>query len=69
MPVEMKAIRFHEYGSSGKLVLESIPRPEPGAGEVLVKVLFAGVNPIDWKLRAGFLKDFMPLLCGVCPGV
>jgi len=61
MPVEMKAIRFHEYGSSGKLVLESIPRPEPGAGEVLVKVLFAGVNPIDWKLRAGFLKDFMPL--------
>ena len=69
MPEEMKAIRFHEYGSSEKLVVESIPRPVPGAGEVLVRVRFAGVNPVDWKLRAGYLKDYMPLNLPFIPGI
>ncbi len=57
----MRAIRYHEYGVSRKLVLETIPRSEPGAGEVLARVEFAGVNPIDWKLRSGLYKDFMPV--------
>jgi NADPH:quinone reductase-like Zn-dependent oxidoreductase len=65
----MKAIRFHEYGDSEKLVLETIPRPEPKANEVLIKVHFAGVNPIDWKLRAGFLKNYMPLQLPFVPGI
>ena len=39
-----------------KLILETLPRPEPKANEVLIEVRFAGVNPIDWKLRAGLLK-------------
>ena len=33
------------------------PNPSSRADEVLVKVHFAGVNPIDWKIRAGYLKD------------
>ena len=69
MSAEIKAIRFHEYGGSEKLVLETIPRPVPGASEVLIKVHFAGVNPVDWKFRAGYLKDFMPLQLPFVPGV
>src|SRR5256886_556140 len=47
---------------SGPEVLkyEDAPRPEPQAGEVLVRVCAAGVNPIDWKVREGDMKDFWP---------
>ena len=40
----MQAIRFHEYGPPDVLRLEDAPRPEPGEGEVLVRVRTAGVN-------------------------
>jgi NADPH:quinone reductase-like Zn-dependent oxidoreductase len=69
MSEQMKAIRFHEYGGSEKLVLESISRPVPKANEVLIKVHFAGVNPVDWKFRAGYLKEYMPLQLPFVPGV
>jgi NADPH:quinone reductase-like Zn-dependent oxidoreductase len=69
MSAEIKAIRFHEYGGSEKLVLETIPRPVPKANEVLIKVHFAGVNPVDWKFRAGYLKDFMPVQLPFVPGI
>ena len=57
----MRAVRFHEYGDPSVLRVDEVPRPRPGAGEVLVKVRVAGVNPIDWKLRSGQLQAFMPL--------
>lgn len=57
----MKAVRFYEYGGSEVLKLEDIDKPEPGAGEIRIAVKAAGVNPIDWKLRAGYMRDFMPL--------
>lgn len=69
MSAAIRAIRFHEYGGSEKLVLETIARPVPKANEVLIKVHFAGVNPVDWKFRAGFLKEFMPLQLPVVPGI
>jgi NADPH:quinone reductase-like Zn-dependent oxidoreductase len=65
----VNAIRFHDYGDSNHLVLEKIPRPEPKANEVLIEVYFAGVNPIDWKIRAGYLKDFMPVPLPSTPGI
>ncbi len=49
----MQAVRFYSYGSPAVLVLEEVPRPQAGAGEVLIRVHAAGVNPIDWKVRAG----------------
>ena len=49
----MKAVRIHDYGKADVLVYEDAPRPEPKAGEVLVKVHAAGINPVDWKIRAG----------------
>jgi NADPH:quinone reductase-like Zn-dependent oxidoreductase len=56
----MKAIRIHNYGGPEVLHYEDAPRPEPQAGEVLVRVHAAGVNPIDWKVREGHMKDFWP---------
>src|SRR6267142_453336 len=56
----MKAIRIHKYGGPEVLQYEDAPRPKPQAGEVLVRVKAAGVNPIDWKVREGHMKDFWP---------
>lgn len=64
----MKAVRFHAYGGPEALVYEDAPKPEPAAGEVIVKVHAASVNPIDWKVRAGHLKGFrdypLPFILG-----
>src|SRR4051812_35383451 len=60
MEVHMKAIRIHEYGDSGTLKLEEAPRLSPGNDQILVHVREAGVNPIDWKIRQGYLKNVMP---------
>ena len=57
----MKAVRFHEYGGPEVLKVEDVPKPTPGPGEVLVKIYAASVNPIDWKLRSGMLKERMPV--------
>jgi NADPH:quinone reductase-like Zn-dependent oxidoreductase len=65
----MRAVRLHEYGPPSVLVVDQIGRPSPQAGEVLIRVRAAGVNPIDWKLRAGYLKDFMPVTLPYTPGL
>ncbi|MBV9748602.1 MAG: NADP-dependent oxidoreductase [Acetobacteraceae bacterium] len=61
MAETMKAVRFHRYGGPEVLVIEQVPKPEPGPGQVLVRVRAASVNPIDWKLRDGALQAFMPV--------
>ena len=57
----MKAIVAHQYGGPEVLKFEEYPDPVPGAGEVLVRVAAASVNPIDYKRRAGLTKDFYPM--------
>ncbi len=57
----MNAVRIHSYGGPEVLVYEEAPRPAPESDEVLIRVHGAGVNPIDWKVRAGYLSAFMPL--------
>src|ERR1700691_1738793 len=57
----MKAIVVHEYGGPEVLKYEGYPDPVPGAGEVLVRVAAASVNPIDYKRRAGLTKNFYPM--------
>lgn len=66
---EMQAVRYHEYGPPTVLQLESVERPVPEPGEVLIKVVAAGVNPIDWKFRAGWLREMVPLDLPVTPGI
>lgn len=49
----MRAVRYHDYGGPEVLCYEEAPTPEPGPGEVLVRVRAAGVNPADRQIRAG----------------
>ena len=49
----MKAIRVHEFGGPEVLKLEEVATPKPSAGEVLVRIHAAGVNPYDTYMRAG----------------
>lgn len=62
----MKAIRVHEFGGPEKLKLEDVPDLQPGAGEVLVKVHAAGVNPFDTYIRTGAyaMKPSLPYTPG-----
>lgn len=53
----MNAVRFHEYGPPEALRFEAAPRPVAGAGEVLVSVRAAGVNPGDWQMRSGWAAE------------
>jgi NADPH:quinone reductase-like Zn-dependent oxidoreductase len=59
--MSMKAIVLHEYGGPNKLSYEDVPDPVAGEGQVLVRVAATSVNPIDYKLRSGNMKEFMPL--------
>ena len=65
----MKAIRFHDYGGPEVLVLEEVPIPQPEPGQVLVRVIAAGVNPADWKIRAGMFKAYGPMPLPSTPGL
>src|SRR5215472_1949818 len=56
----MKAIRIHEYGDVGTLKLEEVPRLSIADDQILVRIRDAGVNPIDWKIRQGYMKQVMP---------
>ena len=64
----MKAIRVHGYGDPDVLVFDDAPLPSPGEGEVLVRVCAAGVNPVDWKLRAGYFSDYALPVMPFIPG-
>jgi NADPH:quinone reductase-like Zn-dependent oxidoreductase len=56
----MKAVRIHKYGGPEVLKYEDAPRPQPQAGEVLIRVHAATVNPVDRSVREGHMKDFWP---------
>lgn len=52
----MKRIQYHQYGGPEVMKLEDFMPRAPSKGEVAVKVKFAAINPIDWKVRNGALK-------------
>jgi NADPH:quinone reductase-like Zn-dependent oxidoreductase len=56
----MKAIRIHEFGKSDVLKYEDVPEPQPGQEEVRIRIIAAGVNPMDWKIRSGYIAG-LPL--------
>lgn len=60
-PATMKAVQMHEFGGSTVLKYEDVPAPKPAAGEVLIRVKAASVNPVDWKLRDGMGRGMLQL--------
>ncbi|CAL9492662.1 NADP-dependent oxidoreductase [Streptomyces sp. enrichment culture] len=54
----MRAVGVRER--NGRPEVLQARRPEPGEGEVLVRVVAAGLNPLDWKIADGMLEDFVP---------
>lgn len=66
LPASMTAARVHQFGGPTSIVLEEIPVPSPGEGEVLVQVNAAGVGPWDALIRSGrsALPQPLPLTLG-----
>ncbi len=62
----MKAIRVHQFGSVDSLLVEDVPRPTPGHGEVLLQVRAAGVGPWDAWIRSG--RSVLPQPLPLTPG-
>jgi NADPH:quinone reductase-like Zn-dependent oxidoreductase len=64
----MKAVRIHEYGNASVLAYEDAPLPSITSNDVLVRVVAASVNPVDWKIREGYLRQMisypLPLTLG-----
>ncbi|MCL6627168.1 NADP-dependent oxidoreductase [Alicyclobacillus shizuokensis] len=64
----MRAVYIEAYGGRDQLKYGELPRPAIGADDVLIEVHAAGVNPVDWKIREGYLKQRLnytfPLILG-----
>jgi NADPH:quinone reductase-like Zn-dependent oxidoreductase len=64
----IKAVQLYEFGEPDVLRYESIPKPTPKQGEVLVRVQATAVNALDRKIRSGYMQGFMdfslPLILG-----
>lgn len=58
--VQARAVRFDRYGGREVLSVRDVPMPRPGAGEVLVEVRAAGINPGEVKIRSGALHERLP---------
>jgi NADPH:quinone reductase-like Zn-dependent oxidoreductase len=55
------AVQYDRYGGPDVLQLREVEAPPPGRGEVVVEVKAASLNPIDWKVRSGMLRQFFPV--------
>lgn len=58
VPATMRACVIDRFGGPDELHLADVPTPQPAAGEALVRVAYASVNPADWKCREGWLAPF-----------
>jgi NADPH:quinone reductase-like Zn-dependent oxidoreductase len=65
----MKAVRFHEYGDPSVLRYEDVEAPEPGPGEVRLKVAGTTFNPVDDGIRGGYLQGPFPVTLPHTPGI
>jgi NADPH:quinone reductase-like Zn-dependent oxidoreductase len=57
----MKAVVLKAYGDVDQLSYQDVEQPRPGSGEVLVRIAATSINPIDWKIRSGAMREFIPL--------
>ena len=64
----MRAIAIEDFGGPERLQLMSLPRPKAGKKEVLIRAVAVGVNPIDWAIREGRLREILPHTFPLVPG-
>lgn len=64
----MRVICIHDFGGPERLHLDDLPRPRPSQGELLIRVVAAGVNPVDGKIREGWLAEVLPHEFPLVPG-
>ncbi len=57
----MRAAMLGGYGGIDQFTIETVPTPDPGEGQVRIKVAATAVNPVDAKMRRGELRDWLPL--------
>lgn len=57
----MRAALLKSYGGVDQFVIDDIPMPEPGAGEVLIRIEASAVNPFDLIVRQGNMAKLIPL--------
>jgi alcohol dehydrogenase len=66
----MKAAVFNDYGSADVIeIVNDLVKPEPSDGVVVIKVHYAGINPFDYKVRGGTMKDSVPFTFPKVPGM
>jgi len=56
----MRAVGIKKFGGPEVLEILDVPKPSPKADEILIQIMASGVNPVDWKIRGGYLKDVLP---------
>lgn len=64
----MKAVAIKDFGGVEKLSVLELPIPEAAPNEVLIEVFYTAVNPVDWKIREGHLKEYLPHEFPLIPG-
>lgn len=64
----MHSIIYRSYGGPEKLELADLPDPQPGPGQLLIRVKCSSVNPIDWKRASGMMRLISPIAMPGTPG-
>ncbi len=64
----MRAASYDEYGDAHVLQVGELPDPVTGPDDIVVRVAAAGVNPVDWKVRGGYLDGAFPSGFPIVPG-
>jgi NADPH:quinone reductase-like Zn-dependent oxidoreductase len=65
----MRAVRYHQFGGPEVLGLEDADEPHAGPGQVRITVKAVSVNPVDWKIRAGYMAEMIPTTFPAIPGM